>query len=199
MYNFEQITGKLNQFIMGVHFTDFGAFRAPYLLHLPYLYHLIRHALAVGFYIGTYTYIPPQCSDAGCERLYLPGTLMVTWDILYPVQHLTLRRKAVIFSLQIFFVSQQFIKRCDLPFPQKVTLLPIAVEFDKILPQQVVAASAHFPAVCFSQQCTVMIVAGHKAGDFAAFCGKVTTVSARRWRISRYDIRTRKRMSGWID
>ena len=83
MYNFEQSTGKLNQFIMGVHFTDFGAFRAPYLLHLPYLYHLIRHALAVGFYIGTYTYIPPQCSDAGCERLYLPGTLIVTCGIFF--------------------------------------------------------------------------------------------------------------------
>lgn len=56
---------------MGVSFTDFGAFRAPYLLHLPYLYHLIRHALAVGFDLGTYTYLSPQRSDTGCECLYL--------------------------------------------------------------------------------------------------------------------------------
>lgn len=134
MYSFEQITGKLNQFIMGVHFTDFGAFRAPYLLCLPYLYHLIRHALAVEFYIGTYTYIPPQCSDAGCERLYLLGTLRVARDILCAVQRLALRRKVVIGRLQLFFIGKQLIYVRDFLLPYQVTLLPIAVEFDKVLP-----------------------------------------------------------------
>ena len=81
---------------MGAYLIDFGTLRAAYLLCLPYLCHLIRHTLAVGFDICTYTYIPPQCSDAGRECLYLLGALRTTRAILCPVQHLTLRRKAVI-------------------------------------------------------------------------------------------------------
>lgn len=63
---------------MRAYLTDFGVLRAPYLLRLFYFCHLICHALAVGFYIGTYTYIPPQRSDTGCERLYLLGALRAT-------------------------------------------------------------------------------------------------------------------------
>lgn len=163
----QQVTSKLNQVIIRAYLTDFGTVRAPYLLCLPYLYHLIRHALAVGFYIGTYTYIPPQCSDAGCERPYLLGTLRVTRDILCAVQRLALRRKVVIGRLQLFFISEQLIHGCDFLLPYQVTLLPIAIVLQKVVAQQVIALLADFTFVCFSQQRTVMIVAGHKAGDFA--------------------------------
>lgn len=53
-----------------------------------------------------------------------PGTSPPT---LPAIERPTLRRKSVIFSLQIFFVSQQLVKRCDLPFPQKIALPPITI------------------------------------------------------------------------
>ena len=89
--------------------------------------HLILHHLAVHLNVSTGGNLPPQLSDAGCERLYLLRIIGRGSFTLSAIERLTLRCKSVIFSLQIFFVSQQFVKRCDLPFPQKVTLPPVAI------------------------------------------------------------------------
>ena len=73
-------------------------------------------------------------------------------DILCPVQRLTLRCKIAIGRLWPFFIGKQLIHGCNFLFPYQVALLPIAIEFDKILSQQVVTASAHFPAVYLQDQ-----------------------------------------------
>ena len=99
--------------------------------------HLILHHLAVHLNVSTGGNLPPQLSDAGCERLYLLRIISRGSFTLSAIERLTLRCKSVIFSLQIFFVSQQFVKRCDLPFPQKVTLPPVAIVLQEIIAQQV--------------------------------------------------------------
>jgi hypothetical protein len=87
--------------------------------------HLILHHLAVHLNVSTGGNLPPQLSDAGCERLYLLRIIGRGSFTLPAIERPALRRKSAIFSLQIFFVSQQFVKRCDLPFPQKIALPPI--------------------------------------------------------------------------
>lgn len=88
--------------------------------------HLILHHLAVHLNVSTGGNLPPQLSDAGCERLYLLRIIGRGSFTLPAIERPALRRKSAIFSLQIFFVSQQFVKRCDLPFPQKIALPPIS-------------------------------------------------------------------------
>ena len=89
--------------------------------------HLILHHPAVHLNVSTGDDLPPQLSDAGCKRLYLLRIIGRGSFTLPAIERPAPRRKAVVFGLQIFFVSQQFIKRCDLPFPQKVALPPVAI------------------------------------------------------------------------
>ena len=131
--------------------------------------HLILHHLAVHLNVSTGGNLPPQLSDAGCERLYLLRIIGRGSFTLPAIERPALRRKSAIFSLQIFFVSQQFVKRCDLPFPQKIALPPIAIVLQEIIAQQVIAPLADFAFICFPQQCTVAIIESHKPGNFAAF------------------------------
>lgn len=91
--------------------------------------HLILHHLAVHLNVSTGGNLPPQLSDAGCERLYLLRIIGRGSFTLPAIERPALRRKSAIFSLQIFFVSQQFVKRCDLPFPQKIALPPMPLLF----------------------------------------------------------------------
>lgn len=74
--------------------------------------HLILHHLAVHLNVSTGGNLPPQLSDAGCERLYLLRIIGRGSFTLPAIERPALRRKSAIFSLQIFFVSQQFVKRC---------------------------------------------------------------------------------------
>lgn len=121
--------------------------------------HLILHHLAVHLNVSTGGNLPPQLSDAGCERLYLLRIISRGSFTLSAIERLTLRCKSVIFSLQIFFVSQQFVKRCDLPFPQKVTLPPVAIVLQEIIAQQVIAPLADF-AFIYSNAPSLRILPG---------------------------------------
>lgn len=138
--------------------------------------HLILHHLAVHLNVSTGGNLPPQLSDAGCERLYLLRIIGRGSFTLPAIERPALRRKSAIFSLQIFFVSQQFVKRCDLPFPQKIALPPIAIVLQEIIAQQVIAPLADFAFICFPQQCTVAIIESHKPGNFAAFIIQLTAI-----------------------
>ena len=44
---------------------------------------------------------------------------------------------------------------------------PVAIVLQEIIAQQVIAPLADFAFICFSQQCTVAIIASHKPGNFA--------------------------------
>ena len=142
------------------------------------LYELLAQFVCIRFNLRTQGKISAHLSNLSCQAPDVGSAFYIVNTPFLSVKFAAHEDKLVHFGCGAGFERSQILTGFNVVLPQKITLLQIAVKFEKLLTKQVVAAARAFSPIGFSQQGTVMVIKGHKAAH--------TLVTNRvKWRVER--------------